>query len=188
MQQPVSRLQIFQIEHLQQELLQALAEQKLLEQRLYTSEAQMRAVLEAMTDIVLILDATGDRIEVMPTQAALSDKFDRDAIGLTIAQFLSLSNADRAETFFSQIRRALETRKTVIFEYSLPLEKKQICEPPMSDLDTREEMWFTASISPISHDSVVWVARVRIIPRRRLRGAVAFPLVGRRRAPYNPPP
>lgn len=171
MQQPVSRIQIFQIEHLQQELLQALAEQKLLEQRLYTSEAQMRAVLEAMTDIVLILDATGDRMEVMPTKAALSDEFDRDAIGLTIAQFLSLSNVDRAETFFSQIRRALETRQTVIFEYSLTLEKKRLGELTLLELDVSEEMWFTASISPISESSVVWVAR-NITDRKHLERAL----------------
>lgn len=171
MQQPVSRTQGFQIEHLQQELLQALAEQKLLEQRLYTSEAQMRAVLEAMTDIVLILDSTGERMEVMPTQAALSDEFDRDAIGLTIAQFLSLSNADRAETFFSQIRRALETRQTVIFEYSLTLEHKRMGDLSATDIDTSEEMWFTASISPISESSVVWVAR-NITDRKHLEQAL----------------
>lgn len=164
MRQLVSETQTLQIEQLKQQLLQALTNQRLLEKRLYTSESQMRAVLEGMTDIILLLNATGDRIEVMPTQAALSNEFDQDLISLTIAQFLSLSDVDLAETFFSQIRQALETRQTVVFEYSLMLERAKVDESSPNYLDHLEiapndEVWFAANISPISEDSVIWVAR-----------------------------
>ncbi|MGB7271824.1 MAG: PAS domain-containing protein, partial [Geitlerinemataceae cyanobacterium] len=158
MQQLVFKTQTLQIEQLKQQLRQALAEQLLSEKRLSTSEAKMRAVLEAMTDVVLIVDAKCDRIEVMPTQSALSEELDGDFIGLTIAQFLSLSAVDRAETFLSQIRRALETRQTVIFEYSLTVDKGRFA-PDSKEVNPSHEVWFAANISPISDDSVIWVAR-----------------------------
>jgi diguanylate cyclase (GGDEF)-like protein/PAS domain S-box-containing protein len=164
MQQLASETQTLQIKQLQQQLLQALANQQLLETRLSTSESKMRAVLEGMTDIILLLDVTGNRIEVMPTQAALSNELDQDLISLTIAQFLSLSDVDRAETFFSQIRQALETRQTVIFEYSLTIDRDNVDNslprsPDHLESDPNYEVWFAANISPISDDAVIWVAR-----------------------------
>jgi diguanylate cyclase (GGDEF)-like protein/PAS domain S-box-containing protein len=164
MRQLTSETQTLPIEPLKQQLLQALAEQQLLEKKLYTSEAQMRAVLEAMTDIILILDAKGEQVEVMPTRAALSDKLDQNLIGLTISQFVALSDVDRTETFFSQIRQALETRQTVIFEYSLTIKREKSDNyiptyPEGIEIDPIHEVWFSANISPISEDSVIWVAR-----------------------------
>lgn len=156
--------QALQLEQLKQQLLEALAEQQLIEKKLSTSEAQMRAVLEAMTDIILILDSTGNRIEVMPTQAALSDPLTQDLIGLTIAQFLSIGNSDGTETFFSQIRQVLETRQTIVFEYCLTVDSKRVKPqsfqyPDSENLETTCEVWFAANISPISEDSAIWVAR-----------------------------
>jgi diguanylate cyclase (GGDEF)-like protein len=164
MRQVASECQVFQLKPLQQQLRQALSDRQLLENRLFTSEAKLRSVFEAMTDIVLILDLSGDRIEVMPTQAVLSNSFDRDLINLTVDRFLSRNESDLAETFFHQVQFVLETRQTVIFEYSLKLEEESNEESsPRSasslEVKTEQEVWFTATISPISEDSVIWVAR-----------------------------
>ena len=117
-------------------------ERKLLEQKLRSSEAEMRAVLEAMTDIVLVVELPGPNLQVMPTNYAQNYDPGLDIIGETFNQFLT---GTQAETFSAAIQNSLNTQQTVHFEYSLSLGEKQV--------------WFAASISPMSAHSVIWVAR-----------------------------
>ncbi|HBL14769.1 MAG TPA: hypothetical protein DD379_25945, partial [Cyanobacteria bacterium UBA11162] len=108
----------------------------------HSSETQMRALFEAMTDIVLVLDAQGNTVQIAPTNRQLVEQNTPTIINQTIEQFLQ----DRqAETFCSQIQQALKTQQTVNFEYSL--------------IYNSTEIWFNAKISPIAADLVLWVAR-----------------------------
>jgi PAS domain S-box-containing protein len=124
-----------------QELQQEICDRKLLAKKLHTSERKMRAVLEAMTDIVLVIDAE-QNIEVVPTNTSSLYATNPDIISYTIEQFFQ---NEKAETWWRQIRRALDTQQTLNFDYSLTID----------DI----EFWFSASISPMSEHSVIWVAR-----------------------------
>ena len=113
----------------------------LLEEKLHQSEEKIRAIFEAMTDVVLVVDEQG-AIEVAPTNPSRLYNADTDLISLTIEQFFL---PETTETWFSKVRQAIETQQIVNFDYRLPLGD--------------EPLWFSASISPIPDDSAIWVAR-----------------------------
>ena len=122
-------------------LQQEICDRQLLEEKLRTSEEKLRAVFEAMTDIVLVIDEQG-RIEIAPTNPRRLYDLETDPILQTIEQFFL---EEKSEIWFSKIQQALTTQQTVNFDYSLPLNNR--------------EAWFTASISPMPNNCVIWVAR-----------------------------
>jgi PAS domain S-box-containing protein len=113
-----------------------------METALRTSEAQLRGLLNALTDVILVLDAQGTYQQVAPTNpGALVAPFEQ-LLGKTVAQMLPPSEAALC---LDAIQRALRTRSTISVEYRLAIDRKP--------------RWFVASVSPISDDRVVWVAR-----------------------------
>jgi len=119
-----------------------ISDRKILEDKLSDSYAQLNTLLESMTDIILVIDSQANNIDVAPTNPQRLYPLDIDIISPTIEQFLI---GEKAETFLGQIHQALETKQTINFEYNLPINET--------------EYWFSASIAPISEDSVIWVAR-----------------------------
>lgn len=119
-----------------------ISDSKILEEKLQNSYAEMNALFEAMTDIILVIDAEATNVKVAPTNPARLYANAIDTITPTIEKFL---NESRDELFLSKIRQALETKQTVNFEYSL--------------FAGNCELWFFATISPVSENSVIWVAR-----------------------------
>jgi PAS domain S-box-containing protein len=117
-------------------------ERKRIEEEMRASEVELRALFEAMTDVILILDAEGRYLKVAPTVPSLLYKPPAEMLGKTVHEIFSLEQADE---FLGHIRRALQTRRTVNFEYSLQIGHRQ--------------MWFDCAISPMLEDKVVWVAR-----------------------------
>ncbi|HLO52458.1 MAG TPA: PAS domain S-box protein [Kamptonema sp.] len=114
---------------------------KILEEKLQNSYAEMNALFEAMTDIILVIDAEATNVKVAPTNPARLYPLGIDTITPTIEQFL---NGINSQLFLNQIQQALETKQTVNFEYSL--------------FASDREFWFSAAISPVSENSVIWVA------------------------------
>lgn len=106
------------------------------------SEIEWRGLFAAMSDVILVMNSKGKFLKVAPTNSDLLDRPADEVIGKTIHQIFSASVADK---FCKVIQKALKTKQTVHMEYSLPIQKK--------------EMWFSAAISPMTKDSVVWVAR-----------------------------
>lgn len=125
-----------------QELKQKISDRKLLQDKLHASESKMRAVLEAMTDIILVFDAQGN-IEVVPTNTSSLYEPESDIIGQTIEQFFQNENT---EDWWQPIRQALDTQQTINFDYSLTIGGDR-------------ELWFSACISPMLNNSAIWVAR-----------------------------
>ncbi|MEG3897609.1 MULTISPECIES: ATP-binding protein [unclassified Microcoleus] len=123
------------------ELQQEISERKLLEEKLHFSESKVRAVFEAMADIVLVLDIQGN-IEVLPTNTAQFSEPDCDIVGLTIEHFFDDDNPD---DWWMLVQQVLETQQTLNFDYSLTVGDREI--------------WFSACISLFSKDAVIWVAR-----------------------------
>ncbi|MCU0545898.1 MAG: ATP-binding protein [Oscillatoriaceae cyanobacterium Prado104] len=123
------------------ELQQEIRERRLLEEKLHFSESKVRAVFEAMTDIVLSIDRRGN-IEVLPTNTAAFCEADLDLITQTISHFFDDENPDN---WWQVVQQVLDTRETLNFDYSLTVGDR--------------EVWFTACISVLSKDAVIWVAR-----------------------------
>ncbi|MEG4324300.1 CBS domain-containing protein [Microcoleus sp. herbarium5] len=124
-----------------EELQQQISGKKLLEEKLHFSEKKVRAVFEAMTDIVLVLDSQRN-IEVLPTNVAAASEPDCDIVSLTIEHFFDDDNPD---DWWVLVQQVLETQQTLNFDYSLTVCGRKI--------------WFSACISLFSKDAVIWVAR-----------------------------
>jgi two-component system NtrC family sensor kinase len=124
-----------------EELQQQISGKKLLEEKLHFSERKVRAVFEAMTDIVLVLDRQRN-IEVLPTNVAAASEPDCDIVSLTIEHFFDDDNPD---DWWVLVQQVLETQQTLNFDYSLTASGR--------------EFWFSACISLFSKDAVIWVAR-----------------------------
>ena len=121
-----------------------MTERKLLEEKLKTSEGKMRAVFEGMNDIVLVLKVEGNQIidiEVAPTNPGRLYHQDIDPISKTIEEFFG----DQGQFLLTYIKQALLTQKTMTIDYKI------LFDPG--------EFWFTARISPMSYNTVIWVAR-----------------------------
>lgn len=129
-----------------------VTKRKFLEEKLRTSEEKMRAVFEAMTDIVLVIDEQKS-IEIAPTNIKKLYDFEAEPINKTVEQFFV---GDTNQIWLEKIEQALITQETIYFDYSLTLNNR--------------EAWFTASISPMPNNSVIWVARN--IDERKIAEAV----------------
>ena len=119
-----------------------ITERRQAEVALQASEAELRALFAAMTDVVLVRNVDGQCIKIAPTNPIHSYKPSNEVIGKTLHDVLPSLQAD---TILRYIRAALSTQKTLNCEYSLTIEE--------------QEVYFTASISPLSQESVVLVAR-----------------------------
>ncbi len=106
------------------------------------SEAQLRALIDALRDVIVVLDAHGTYRQVAPTNSDALVAPPDQLVGKTLAQMLP---PDKATACLEAVQRALQTGRPIRFEYDLVIEHKP--------------RWFVANISPLSDDRVVWVAR-----------------------------
>jgi two-component system, cell cycle sensor histidine kinase and response regulator CckA len=121
---------------------QDVTEQRRAESALKASEAELRALFEAMTDVILVLDAEGRYLKIAPTDPAFLYKPSDDLIGKKLDQVFAKHETD---FFLDHIRRALDEGQMHRVEYRLQINQK--------------EMWFDGSVAPMSKDSVLWIAR-----------------------------
>jgi PAS domain S-box-containing protein len=112
------------------------------EEALRTSEAELRGLLAAMTDVILVLDSGGRYLSIAPTNPALLYRPSDELVGKTLHEVMP---EEQADVFLGHIRRALDTRRPVETEYSLRI--------------GGEEVWFSGTVSPMREDSVIYVAR-----------------------------
>ena len=119
-----------------------ITERKAAQQALKASEAELRALLAALPDVVLVIDAQGRYLKIAPTNPSNLYKPACELFGKTLHEVFEKEQAD---TFLSYVCKALESQQTLNVEYSLNIRE--------------QEVWFAVSISPMSSNSVVWVAR-----------------------------
>lgn len=117
-----------------------IKDRQLLTEKLRTSEAKIRAIFEAMTDIVLVIDEAGN-IEVAPTNPRGFDGAS-ELLDITIKQFFT---GETNDTWWQIVQQARDSQQMLNFDYSLELGDRQT--------------WFTASVSLIPNNGVIWVAR-----------------------------
>lgn len=131
-----------ELEEQAQALQQEIADRITAESAQAKSEAELRALFAAMTELIFVLDAQGKYLKIAPTNNQTLIQSTELILGKTLHEVFSIEQAD---LFLSYIQTALNTRQTTHFEYSLSLSQKLT--------------WFDCSISPISLDSVMAVVR-----------------------------
>lgn len=120
-----------------------------MEEALKTSESELRALFAAMTDVIFEFDAQGCCKKIAPTNPATGHRPPESYLGRTVYELFAPAEAD---FFLLHIQRALAEGRLQNLEYPLQI--------------GAQEFWFEGSISPLSPDSVVWIAR-DITERRR---------------------
>ncbi|MGL5922107.1 DAHL domain-containing protein [Chroococcidiopsis sp.] len=122
------------------------------EAALQASEAELQVMFAAMTDTVIVFDAEGRYLKYIPKQS-LAYKPRVQRIGKTVHDILPKETAD---LYLDAIRRTLYLQqqsgdlgdclqKSINVEYYLPIQGKKT--------------WFSASVSILSQNTVLWVAR-----------------------------
>ncbi len=132
-------------ENLNQKLHKEVRNRKLLEDKLNSSEAKLRGVVESIKDIILVVsieDKNLSNVEILPTCAGDADAITNGLINKSAELFFK---EETAEICLEKVHKALDTQKILDFDYLLQEEEYQV--------------WFSASISPISDKNVLWVAR-----------------------------
>lgn len=143
-----------------QRLLAEIRERHRIEEALRSSEAELRALFAAMTDVITVFDANGRYINIVSTNSQLLYSPGVERIGNTVYEVLP---PYQASLFMRHIQQALNTRRPVRLEYSLPIGKWRGEGSDGSghvDPDDFENMaWYTAIVSPMPDNRVIWVAR-----------------------------
>ena len=109
---------------------------------LRASEAELRALFAAMSDVIFVIDKSGRHLKVAPTNPDILYRPPDSIVGKRMHDIFPEPIASR---FLDHIQRALATRSRVNIDYSLDIRGR--------------EAWFSATIAPMTDDTVVWVAR-----------------------------
>ena len=112
------------------------------QQAVARSEAELRALFTAMTDVIIVLSKEGRYLRIAPTNPSRLVKPPEELIGQLIDDVLP---AEAARSVKVAIDQALRTGEPVDLEYMLEMEQK--------------EYWFDAIVSKLNEDQVFLVAR-----------------------------
>ena len=118
-----------------------ITERKRAEGKLAASEAELRALFAAMTDVVVVYDADGRYIDIAPTNPSSLYRPLDDMLGKTVHDVLPNEQADY---IVAKIGEAIRTGEVVAGEYALQIGGK--------------ERWFASTASRLSDNSAIWVA------------------------------
>ncbi len=106
------------------------------------AEAELRGLLCAMNELILVLDAESKLVKIVQTSTDLPDKPTEAAIGQPLAEVFPTAQVDEVAV---AIQQALGIQQTHLVEY---------CHRP-----GEPEIWCAASISPINEQNVILVVR-----------------------------
>ncbi|MBC6452256.1 MAG: GAF domain-containing protein [Hormoscilla sp. SP5CHS1] len=110
--------------------------------QLAAAEAELRDLFEAMTELVIVFDAEGRHLKIASINPSLLYESYTEKLGKKLSEVFAPEIVD---TFLGYIEQALSSKRTLNVEYCLAVSE-------------RGEIWCAASISPISDNSVIWVA------------------------------
>ena len=118
-----------------------VTKQRLAEEALRASEERMRAMFQAMTDVVIVIDRDGRYLEIAPTNPELLYRVDGGILGKTLHDVFP---KDRADSFLTIVQKCVDSNSVVETEYRLPIGDKDV--------------WFEARLSPMPGGKAVLVA------------------------------
>lgn len=119
-----------------------ITERKLIEKALSASEAELRTLINAMTDVIIVCNSKGRYLKIVDTSPSLLYKPPKELLGKTLHEVFP---RDIANFFLGHVKQAIEAQQPINFEYKLPIEMKNF--------------WFHATISPMKDDEILMVAR-----------------------------
>ena len=125
------------------------------EESLRKSEAELRALFAAMNDVVFVLDRDGRHLKTAPSISNYPAKPADELAGKTLRECY---DSETAELILANVGRALDEDRTLRFEYRQGADGDGI--------------WYEASVSPVSKNTVIVVAR-DITDRRRSEAKIA---------------
>ncbi|MFB2939177.1 PAS domain S-box protein [Aerosakkonemataceae cyanobacterium BLCC-F154] len=133
------------LKSLNQQLQEEIINRQLAEEKIKTAEEKMRKVFESMTDLLMIITVQGNNIkdiEMLPSNFRyLPNSNDL----MTSILDIFFTDHDYRISWIEKIQESLRKNQKINFDYRL--------------IVTENEYWFTATISPISENSVLWVVR-----------------------------
>ena len=132
-----------------------ITELEIAEEALLKSENNLRALFNAMIDIVFEVNYDGRIINVAPTSPELVFKPTEDIIDKTLHEIFPKPQADK---FLEFIRKCLDENKTAKIEYPLVIDNKT--------------MWFEGRGTPKTKNSVLYIAR-DVTDRKKAEKALA---------------
>lgn len=112
------------------------------ETALRESERKLRSIFQSMTDVVFVMDREGRYVEIAPTNTSLLYRPPQELVGRTAREVFPPHLADLC---LNTIHQALATGTSIPVDYQL-----EIAGTPL---------WFSAVVTPLTANSVVWVAR-----------------------------
>lgn len=119
-----------------------ITERKKAQEALQNSENKLRSLFRAMTDIIIIYDSEGNYREVAQTNSNLYSHPPEELVNKSIKETLPPELSTRV---LDTIQKVLATGEMTLLDYSLNIKGN--------------EHWFSANVSPLTRDSVIWVAR-----------------------------
>lgn len=138
----------------EQELHRVLEERRRAEDAQRAADAELRALFEAMNDVIVVMNWEGRYLKIAPTSPNPVYKPSPDLLGKTIHDAIPTPVADE---LLAHARRAIETGQVISTEYSLTIDGS--------------EFWFLGTVSPMLDDTVIFVAR-DITERKRAEHAL----------------
>jgi len=119
-------------------------EESLLQKKLQSCEAQMRAVFAGMKELVFTLELNSKTILVLPTK--FFDLYNDIVVNKVIEQTQEhIFNSSQSKNYQTLIKQTLQTQQTSEFEYSIQLDNSLIL--------------FSVNIAPVSKNMAILVAR-----------------------------
>lgn len=142
-----------------QRLLSEIRERHRVEEALRASEAELRALFAAMTDVITVFNSDGRYLNMVATNSQLLYSPGKERVGQTVYDVLP---PYQASLFMRHIQQALNTRRPVRLEYSLPIgdwQQGNEASGQAAPDDFENTAWYNAIISPMPDNRVIWVAR-----------------------------
>ena len=148
-----------ELQQLNLQLLLEIGERERIESALRTSEAELKALFAAMTDIITVFDAEGRYAKIVTTNSETIYSPKLELLGKSVWEVFP---PEQAQIFIDHIQQALKVGETVYMEYSLER------NPFVDDSLPNTTAWFSASVSPLPNNCVIWVAR-NITKRKQMQ-------------------
>jgi diguanylate cyclase (GGDEF)-like protein/PAS domain S-box-containing protein len=112
------------------------------EAALVASENKIRSLFLSITDSVLVIDKNGKYLEIAPTNPSGSSRDPLQIIGKSVKDVFP---ENETRQILEAIRTALESHQLVQHDYKMMINGK--------------DLWFSGNVSPLTDDSVIWIAR-----------------------------
>lgn len=112
------------------------------EAALVASENKIRSLFASITDSVLVIDRTGKYLEIAPTNPTGQSRDPLMIIGRSVSDVFP---EQETRQILETIQRSLDMQETIQIDYRMMVNSK--------------ELWFAGSVSPLTDDSVIWIAR-----------------------------